>query len=40
MVDQATTCQLKYTGGSSDRDPILVNVGGNVPTNVRHEQLP
>jgi hypothetical protein len=24
---------LRYTGGSNDRDPILVSVGGLVPTN-------
>lgn len=26
--------QLKYTGGSNDRDPILSAIGGTVPTNV------
>jgi hypothetical protein len=25
--------QVKYTGSGNDRDPILVGVGGNVPTN-------
>ena len=25
--------QLVYVGGSNDRDPILVAVGGSVPTN-------
>lgn len=25
--------QLKYTGTSNDRDPILVAVGGTLPTN-------
>ena len=24
---------LKYTGGSNDRDPILTDIGGGVPTN-------
>lgn len=24
---------LRYTGGGNDRDPILINVGGSVPTN-------
>jgi hypothetical protein len=24
--------QLKYAGGSNDRDPILVRIGGTVPT--------
>ena len=24
--------QLKYAGGSNDRDPILVRIGGSVPT--------
>ena len=32
--------QVKYTGGSNDRDPILQNIGGTVPTNSRTEQLP
>ena len=31
---------VKYTGTGNDRDPILVNVGSNVPTNVRLEQVP
>ncbi|MCC6400851.1 MAG: delta-60 repeat domain-containing protein [Flavobacteriales bacterium] len=26
--------QIKYTGGGNDRDPILVRIGGNVPTAV------
>ena len=30
----------KYTGTGNDRDPILINVGGTVPTNTRTEQLP
>ncbi len=25
--------QVKYTGAGNDRDPILVRIGGNVPTN-------
>ena len=29
-----------YTGASNDRDPILSNVGGSVPTAARTEQLP
>jgi hypothetical protein len=31
---------VKYTGGSNDRDPILANIGGIIPTNIRLEQLP
>jgi hypothetical protein len=31
---------VKYTGFMNDRDPILVNIGGSVPTAVRLEQLP
>jgi hypothetical protein len=31
---------VKYTGANNDRDPILTNVGGTIPTNVRSEQLP
>ena len=31
---------LKYTGAANDRDPILVNIGGVVPTNIRVEQIP
>ena len=30
----------KYTGADNDRDPILVNIGGTVPTNTRVEQVP
>lgn len=26
--------QLKYAGGNNDRDPILMRIGGSVPTNV------
>lgn len=31
---------VKYTGSLNDRDPLLVNTGGSVPTSVRHDQLP
>ena len=31
---------VKYAGANNDRDPILVNIGGTVPTAVRTEQLP
>jgi hypothetical protein len=31
---------VKYTGSGNDRDPILQNIGGVVPTNVRLEQVP
>jgi len=34
------TGQVKYTGAANDRDPILVNIGGTVPTTTRLEQLP
>ena len=27
-------------GNGNDRDPILQNIGGSVPTNTRVEQLP
>ena len=30
----------RYTGGNNDRDIILGNIGGTVPTNSRAEQLP
>ena len=30
----------KYAGGSNDRDVILVNIGGSVPTATRAQQLP
>jgi hypothetical protein len=30
----------KYTGLNNDRDPVLQNIGGTVPTNVLTEQLP
>lgn len=32
--------QVKYTGAANDRDPILQNIGGSVPSNTRVEQLP
>jgi hypothetical protein len=31
---------VKYTGANNDRAPILSNIGGNVPTTVRLQQLP
>ncbi len=31
---------IKYTGQDNDRDPILQNIGGVVPTNIRVEQVP
>jgi hypothetical protein len=31
---------VKYTGAENDRDKILVNVGGAVPTSIREEQVP
>ena len=31
---------MKYAGSNNDRDPILVNIGGTIPTNTRAEQLP
>ncbi len=27
---------VSCTGANNDRDPILVNIGGTVPTNMRH----
>ena len=32
--------QLKYTGTSNDRDPILVRIGGVVPTSVVNGYFP
>ena len=32
--------KVRYVGEANDRDPILVNIGGSTPTNVRQEQLP
>ena len=29
-----------YVGNLNDRDPILVNIGGSVPTSTRVQQLP
>jgi hypothetical protein len=31
---------VQYTGANNDRDPILVNIGGVIPTNTRAQQLP
>jgi hypothetical protein len=31
---------VRYTGAGNDRDPILSNIGGAIPTNVRIQQLP
>jgi len=31
---------IQYTGAGNDRDQILQNIGGVVPTNVRNQQLP
>ena len=31
---------IKYTGASNDRDIILANIGGAMPTNTRPQQLP
>ncbi len=32
--------QVKYAGGGNDRDPILVRIGGNVPTNTVNGYFP
>ncbi|HQW86824.1 MAG TPA: GEVED domain-containing protein, partial [Flavobacteriales bacterium] len=32
--------QVKYAGGSNDRDPILVRIGGTVPTNTTNGYFP
>ena len=32
--------QVKYTTTANDRDPVLQNVGGVVPTATRAKQLP
>lgn len=32
--------QVKYAGGGNDRDPILVRIGGNVPTNTANGYFP
>jgi len=31
---------IMYTGQGNDRDPILQNIGGVIPTNSRNQQLP
>jgi len=31
---------VRYVGVNNDRDPILQNVGGTVPTSTRAQQLP
>jgi hypothetical protein len=31
---------VKYTGVGNDRDVILLNIGGSVPTTTRNAQLP
>ncbi len=31
---------VRYVGEGNDRDPVLVNIGGSVPTNTRAAQLP
>jgi len=31
---------VKYTGAANDRDIILSNIGGTVPTATRQEQMP
>lgn len=33
LMDAVSGSQLKYTGTNNDRDPILVSIGGTVPTN-------
>ena len=32
--------QVKYAGSANDRDILLQNIGGSVPTAVRNAQLP
>jgi hypothetical protein len=32
--------RVRYVGSNNDRDPVLVNVGGTLPTATRAEQLP
>jgi hypothetical protein len=31
---------VKYTGSANDRDMILLNIGGSIPTSIRLQQLP
>ena len=31
---------VKYIGTNNDRDPILTNIGGTVPTNTKTQQVP
>ena len=31
---------VRYVGNGNDRDPVLQNIGGSVPTDIRTEQLP
>jgi hypothetical protein len=31
---------IRYSGASNDRDPVLLSIGGVVPTAVRVQQLP
>ncbi|MEO8588214.1 MAG: zinc-dependent metalloprotease family protein [Flavobacteriales bacterium] len=33
LIDAPPPIQLKYVGGNNDRDPILAEIGGSVPTN-------
>ena len=40
MADIDLDGQVKYTGSGHDRDPILVNIGGTVPTAVRMQCPP
>ncbi len=32
--------RVKRAGSANDRDPVLVNIGGSVPTAVRTQHLP
>jgi hypothetical protein len=38
--DVTANRQIKYTGGSNDRDPILTAIGGTTPTNTVSGYLP
>jgi hypothetical protein len=31
---------VKYTGQNNDRDNVLFNIGGTVPTNIKTQQIP